>query len=279
MFSAAMERFPLLLPYGLTCLIAHMLLYITFRYLPFSIAAAPWKVSPSFTAHKMVAFCAMNHWCYLGLIHVWSFDYSNSNSNAGYYVPAGYEIAQIAMGALLCWDIPMSLTGSAGPIDTMMHLHHFGMVVVTACVLGGAVGTHVAPIFLGAIELSSIPLQVVDFFHPKKNFHWYKYASSSTASSPFFQKACSNANEVSRILFAVLFLAVRALYFPYVAVTIAIPDFYKEGSLPSTILLIMCILFSLLQMYWGYLVIQQVKKALLSEETTSRERHDIKSNQ
>lgn len=160
----------LLLPYGLTCLIAHMLLYITFRYLPFSFAAAPWKVSPSFTAHKMVAFCAMNHWCYLGLIHVWSFDYSNSNSNAGYYVPAGYEIAQIAMGALLCWDIPMSLTGSAGPIDTMMHLHHFGMVVVTACVLGGAVGTHVAPIFLGAIELSSIPLQVVDFFHPKKKF-------------------------------------------------------------------------------------------------------------
>jgi len=167
MFSAAMERFPLLLPYGLTCLIAHMLLYITFRYLPFVFAAAPWKVSPSFTAHKIVAFCAMNHWCYLGLIHVWSFDYSNSNSNAGYYVPAGYEIAQIAMGALLCWDIPLSLTGCAGPIDTMMHLHHFGMVVVTACVLGGT-GTHVAPIFLGAIEISSIPLQVVDFFHPKK---------------------------------------------------------------------------------------------------------------
>lgn len=268
------------------------MLYVIFRYLlPSSTSheevAAPWKQSPSLTAHKVVAFFAMNHWCYLGLKHVCSFDYSNSNASncndnedeevlvaAAVFVPAGYEIAQIAMGALLFWDIPLSLTGSAGPTDLMMHLHHFGMIVVTACVLYGKVGTHVAPIFLGTIELSSIPLQIVDLFHPKKSPHWNKYVSSS--SSSFFQKVCSNANEISRILFAILFLAVRAMYFPYVAVTIAIPNFYEEGSLQSTVLLIMCILFSVLQLYWATLVLGQVKKAVLSERQ-HQEGNEIKS--
>merc|ERR1712086_315851 len=139
------------------------------------------------------------------------------------------------------------------------------MVLVTSCVMGlvkgspdnsdGIVGTHVAPIFLGAIELSSIPLQIVDLFHPKKSPHWYKFVNDKSSTGSF-SELCSSLNEISRILFAILFLLVRGLYFPYMIATIATPDFYAEGSLPSMILLVLCILFTLLQIYWAVLVLQ-----------------------
>jgi len=272
-------------------LTTHIVLYVIFRYLlpatggkDGSGANYPWTKSPSLTAHRIVAFCAMSHWCYLGLKHLSTHDYNGRDHNrdadeddlaALQFVPAGYEIAQYAFGALLCWDIPLSLIGGSGPTDLMMHLHHAGMLLVTGCVLGfvgtnsssdgtssGIVGTHVAPIFFGAIELSSIPLQIVDLFHPNKSPHWNEYVNRSP--STFFPKLCSTSNEISRILFAVLFLLVRGLYFPFVVVRIAIPDFYAEGSLPSTVLMVMCVLFTLLQMYWATLVAGQVKKALSS---------------
>jgi len=247
----------------------------------------PWKQSPSLTAHRIVALCAMIHWSYLGFRHIWSFDYYDhqeqteelaattaATAAATIFIPAGFQLAQIVMGALLCWDIPSSIVGGSGPTDLMMHIHHLGMVLVTSCVLFGNVGTHVAPIFLGVIELSSIPLQIVDLFHPKKSPHWNEYvnttmSSSSSSSALFFQKVCSTVNEISRILFAILFLLVRGMYFPYIVVKIAIPDFYAEGSLSSTILLIMSILFSLLQMYWATLVIGQIMKATTPASSSS----------
>lgn len=285
MIAEISSKFPLLLPYGLKCLVSHVILFFTFRnLLPSKKDSAasgddfPWKKSPSLTAHRIVAFFAMNHWCYLGFRHVLTYDYnkaadgtdSDSTLAALTFVPAGFDIAQYAMGALFVWDIPSSLVGGSGPTDLMMHLHHAGMVLVTACVLGlikgpsdtgnGIVGTHVAPIFLGTIELSSIPLQIVDLFHPKKSPHWNKYANDKSLTG-FFPKLCASANEISRILFAILFLLVRGVYFPYSIATIAAPDFYAEGSLPSMVLFVMSILFTLLQMYWATLVFKQVKKS------------------
>ena len=288
MITEITSKFPLLLPYGLKCLATHIILFFAFRnLLPSKKDAAgaataddfPWKKSPSLTAHKIIAFFIMNHWFILGLQHVLAYDYNNatddidSNSNlaALTFVPAGFDIAQYAMGAMLVWDIPVSLVGGSGPTDLMMHFHHAGMVLVTACVLGlikwpsdssdGIVGTHVAPIFLGVIELSSIPLQIVDLFHPKKSPHWNSYKNDKS-SNEFFPKLCDSANELCRVLFAILFLLVRGLYFPYSIATIAAPDFYAEGSLASMVLFVMSVLFTLLQMYWATLVFGQVKKAL-----------------
>ena len=59
--------------------------------------------------------------------------------------------------------------------------------------------------FLGVIEISSIPLVIVDVFHPK-------HFQDQLATSAFYDALNSNA----RILFAVAFLAVRAVYFPVV---------------------------------------------------------------
>ena len=294
MIAELTSRFPLLLPYGLRCMALHLVLYFTFRsILPSKKDMTeagddfPWKKSPSLTAHRIVALFAMSHWCYLGFRHILTYDFnaaavddSEAKLAALVFVPAGFEIAQRAMGALLIWDIPLSLIGGSGPTDVMMHYHHAGMVLVTACALGlikwpsdtgdCRVGTHVAPIFLGVIELSSIPLQIVDLFHPKKSPHWYKYVNdeSSTGSFP---KLCDSINEASRILFAVLFLMVRGIYFPYSVIAIAAPDFYAEGSLASMVLFFMSVLFTILQLYWGKLVFGQVKKALLGGAKSKRE--------
>jgi len=268
--------YPLLLQYGSKCLSSHLVLYFLFKKLLQSKKDVgndfPWKNDPSLTAHRIVAFFVMCNWCYLGFKHLLNYDYnSDSDLAALTFVPAGYEIAQYAMGALLIWDIPVSLVGGSGPTDIMMHLHHAGMLLVTACVLGfvnglstsgdGIVGTHLAPLFLGVVELSSIPLQIVDLFHPKKSPHWNKYICDDS-STGLFKRLCFAVNEISRILFAILFLLVRGLYFPYAIATIAVPDFYAEGSLASWVLLILSVLFTLLQMYWATLVFGQVKKAL-----------------
>lgn len=290
------NRFPLLLPYGLKCLAFHLVLYVTFRSLLPSRKGAdatetlddfPWKISPSMTAHKIVAFSVMIHWTFLGFQHLREHDYSASSNlesevSALVFVPAGFDIAQYAMGALLLWDIPLGLCHESGRNDVVMHVHHLGMVVVTSCVLGlvgpssvssdGIVGTHVAPIFLGAIELSSIPLQIVDLFHPKKSPHWNKFANDGSSTSSF-SKFCATINETSRIFFAILFLLVRGLYFPYVVATIAAPDFYVEGSVPSMVLLSMSILFTLLQMYWANLVLGQVKKTFIGNETAGNKKY------
>ena len=158
MLTAISTNFPLVLPYGATCLAAHLLLYLLFRHLLPSNRDAgphneyPWKAEASLTAHRLVALGAMGHWCALGFRHLWTHDYhadpggsAASDLAAVAFVPAGFEIAQRAMGALVMWDIPSSLVGGSGPPDMLMHLHHVGMLVVIVCVLGLAPGSAELP--------------------------------------------------------------------------------------------------------------------------------------
>ena len=267
MFAAIATHYPLLLPYGATCLAAHLTLYVLFRHVLPSKNNAPWKADASLTAHRLVALCAMAHWCHLGFRHLMVYDYGRDGEGpqvARTLVPAGHELAQRCFGALALWDIPASLVGASGPPDILMHLHHAGMVAAVALCLGlgsaGGVGmgTHIAPIFFGVVEISSVPLQVVDLFHPKKSPHWHRFAEGTSA----FARLCAAGNEVARIAFALLFLAVRGVYFPWVVAFISAPDLYAEGSLASQALLCLSMLFTLLQMYWAWLVCGQVKKAL-----------------
>ena len=67
---------------------------------------------------------------------------------------------------MLLWDIPVGIM-SDGMGDPIMHLHHVGFFVVATIALGVfshgvPVGSAYAPFFFGVIELSSIPLVIVD---------------------------------------------------------------------------------------------------------------------
>eukprot|EP00966_Prymnesium_polylepis_P022526 518317-Prymnesium_polylepis.2 len=80
------------------------------------------------------------------------------------------------------------------------------------------------PFFIGVVELSSIPLAVVDIFHPKK-------FGAHAADSP-----CLGAlNAACRLAFVVSFAVVRCALFPYIALAQVTPDVvaaYGAGALP-----------------------------------------------
>jgi TLC domain len=96
-------------------------------------------------------------------------------------------------------------------------------------------------------------------FHPKQK-PWNAYLATS--------KTLQTINEISRILFAVLYVAARVVYFPYVIVAGVLPDClssakdHPELRAPLYTIMVLAVLFTLLQLYWGTLVIKQIVKAL-----------------
>ena len=67
---------------------------------------------------------------------------------------------------MLLWDLPVGLV-SDGLGDPVMHLHHIGAFIVAGISFGlfsngVPIGSSYAPVFIGVIELSSIPLAIVD---------------------------------------------------------------------------------------------------------------------
>jgi hypothetical protein len=258
---------------------------------------------PHFTAHQVVAVVLMVHWTVLGFSS-WTGTETEMDDGGGLPLILrpdrhGLDLAQRSMGALWLWDIPVSVLtrdmATSGVMDAVMHAHHMGMLLVTCVVLGcltfPSVGTHddvndvndvdgggggtvpllsvgscLAYIFFGRIELSSIPLQLIDLCHPKKSRPWYEYANRT----PWL----STVVEVCRGLFAVSFLAVRGVYFPYTTVRIVVPDFWNgvrwavtngqtQYVLPMVIILLVCVPFTILQLYWAVLVCRQMYRAVV----------------
>lgn len=328
------------LPYGLTCLAAHILLVGVFKYIlpPYPSSASPsklppWKAVPSFTAHQIIALWLMVSWTITGLTSQYNDNDDNYGENRApstslkmlHVHPAGIRMAQRSMAALWIWDIPvMTFAIKKGPkdnkhADLIMHLHHIGMLIL-CCIMvgllsydGGAndnetdgilhvpIGSCYAPVFLGIVELSSIPLQIVDLFHPHKGQGaWYNYikttddkdatnyssSSSSSSSSCNIKSILRQLNEISRQLFAMLFLLVRGIYFPYVVVGDVVPNLWtafvhddkyhddhprSRYMLPFIIIFVFSVGFTILQMYWAILVVQQIIKALSSSGSSSSE--------
>ena len=130
---------------------------------------------------------------------------------------------------------------------------------------GHALLGYYAAYYFGVIEVSSIPLIFVDLFHPKRRA-WYQYLKNAPPT-------LHSINEFNRVCFALLFLLVRAISFPYVSFVSVIPDIVKVAALPleerrqvSVVPLYamatLNLFFSCLQFYWGTLVLRQVVKAL-----------------
>jgi len=245
---------PVILPSGASMLACHVLLYVVFKYL---CPDGPWKQMPSFTAHQVVAFLAMCYQTYLGFLYFNDWGIFN-------YVEGGVFMAQFCVGSMLVWDIPVGLM-SDGMGDLIMHVHHVGFFLMAASTMGyfsngEHLGSAYAPFFFGCIELSSIPLQIVDLFHPKQKV-WYAYLNKY----PILQ----SINDMCRVLFALFFVLTRMLAFPYISLTGAIPDFWQaskdrpEFALPCQAVVVVNILFIILQLYWGILIVKQISKALL----------------
>jgi hypothetical protein len=264
-FESIWEQ-PTIIPWGVGFMTIQTLAYLLFVYV---LPDGPWKALPSFTAHQLMAFVGMLYMTALGL-YVWFIKFSREG--AGYdhgdrvyqVYDDGVYMGRIVFGIMLFWDIPTGLV-SDGLGDRVMLAHHFGMMLVGGIAIGGLfhsepVATYYAPFFFGVIELSSIPLAIVDVFHPKQKA-WYEWHMQRT----FWR----SVNDKARLAFGLLYIVMRIWYFPYVVLFHAAPDFWHalqtpdaQGKAALWFLLISSLAFTFLQLYWGRLVIRQGLKIL-----------------
>ena len=262
---------PVFYTVGIACLVAQLVLHVLFKSV---LPSGPWRALPSFTAHQAVCLPLMVWLAYEG-VQSWAFPgpelvaiSSNPLDRVLAKNPAGMLLGQVVLGELLFWDIPTGLLTPALR-EPLMMAHHFGMAFVAAATLGAFSGGrpccgHYAVFFFGFIELSGVPLTIVDVFHPKHT-SWHDFGRRAAWARAL--------NEVARIVFAAVYLSVRAVYFPYVVLNGAIPDIHAVTGTPAVMrdgaptgalyfMAVFGVLFSMLQIYWGVLVARQAAKAL-----------------
>jgi len=264
LLSAATD--PLVLQSGLTCLSIHLLLFAIFRYV---LPNGPWTKMPSHTAHQALALPLMTIISFRGSLSWFLSAHAETPEDRITVVfSEGVQLAHICFGFLLYWDIPVGLATPALR-DPLMLVHHVGMLFISAVVMGNICvrneprGSYYANFFLGVVETSTIPLVFVDVFHPKHK-HWFQYMQTLVEQRNPIGETLHSINEFSRILFAVLFLILRFCYFPYVAITTCLADFWEAANQESDPALyyvfVACLLFTGLQMYWGLLILRQIAK-------------------
>lgn len=167
-----------------------------------------WRREPVFLAHQIIALPLMLLVAAIGT-RAWFFpdevDLSTGSTAQG-RVYGHYELGEllcvILLGAVTLWDVPLTFHSSLYSAANMGH--HVGLALM-ALICVRPYLMYYAPFFAGVIELSSVPLQVVDFFHPK---HFADLADGSPA--------LGKLNAAARGCFVVSFVLLRTLYFPYV---------------------------------------------------------------
>lgn len=109
-----------------------------------------------------------------------------------------------------------------------------------------------------------MPMSLMDLCHPR-NDGWARLAHSS--------RVLAVTNAASRVAFAVTYLALRAVYFPYVVVSSVLPDVLALHALrdpPVThlalrVILVAVIGLTALQLHWARLVVAQVVGAAVGK--------------
>jgi len=222
---------------------------------------------PGFTAHQVVALPLWAYMSYLGIKYFYlsnDDDYDTPYNRGLKPHPAGIEVAEIAFGMQLIWNTPIGLI-TPGLGDPVILLHHLGMILcagIMGGLFGSSLGSYHALFYMGVTEISSIPLIVIELFHPKR-MPWYQYFKEKDSSS-FIHKIY----EVCKVIFALSFLIVRGILFPYEVLCHCVPDCLYAISLPEEerngtsnteiyFLMISSFLFAFLQLHWATLVIRK----------------------
>ena len=164
------------------------------------------------------------------------------------------------------WDIPT--TGLVPALySRLMMFHHVFLTIIATVTLIPYV-QYYNPFFAGVIEISAIPLVILDVFHPTRY-------GDVAEQSPLLGKL----NAVCRVSFAVLFLIIRGLYFPYVVLFQVLPDMaavIRQGTelVPPLVCGSIAVLMMSLQLYWGSLILKQLKKMLAKAPDPRKEGYE-----
>jgi hypothetical protein len=269
---------PFAVQVGLSCATLQIFLYLLFK--ANILGCGPWAETPSFTAHQIVVLPVVLYLMIQGLREI----EFGGGAAAGTAVDRltgtrHVHFSEFVFGMMFFWDIP---TGLCTPVlrEIPMVLHHIGMLATAAIAMGIlSNGTPVlgyyAPFYFGLIEVSSLPLIVVDIFHPKHKV-WNKYLTSEERP-----RWITKLNELARLVFAFSFFLLRTIAFPYVSVFGVLRDVIEVTSLPldqrnnvpNLPLIIMAFLnvfFSCLQLYWGSLLVRQVVKLVRGDGDSTK---------
>lgn len=160
----------------------------------------------------------------------------------------------LTMFAFQIWDYTVTLV--TPELCKMEHIAHHASSAVL-CLLGLMNGHHgflmyYGAFFFGVSEISSMPLALVDLFRMNKEL----------------ASKCDCVNEICRVSFAVLFLLIRCVYWPYVSF-----DFWTSmltGSVPvflAIIWLLANIALTLLQYFWGFLIVKATIKMIKGDKS------------
>lgn len=233
------------------------------------LGTGPWSEMPSFTAHQVIATAVLLYLSVEGLRLQWQQNALNDNNVDRLTDPRHIHLSEFVLGMMVFWDIPTGLCTRALR-EVPMVFHHFAMAATAALALGALsngnpIVGYYAPFFFGVIEWSSLPLIIVDIFHPKHKA-WHSYLTSPDRS-PWFNRI----NATARLVFAASFLLLRTVCFPYVSIAGVLTDVWHVTSLPLdqrrnvpnlplVAIATSNTLFSCLQIYWGNLLIQQILK-------------------
>jgi hypothetical protein len=266
---------PYVIAVGVSFATVHIILYVLF--VTKALGDGPWTNMPSYTAHKMITLPTLTYLSIQGLCY---FDVRGIHSNTWNAVdrvlipPTSQQeqLSEFMFAMMLFWDIPVALLTPALR-QSQMILHHLGMITLAALSMGiyshgvKLFGYYI-PFYFGFIELSSLPLTVVDLFHPKHKA-WNAYLTSDERP-----KWLMTMNNHCRLMFAISFMLIRVFAFPYVSVMGVLTDVRYLTSLPLDqrngvpnfpliVMSVLDVLFSALQLYWGSLILPQLWKAFV----------------
>ena len=244
----------------------------------------PWSIMPSFTAHQIVVIPVLFYLSIQGLRdfnirEVLGATATTTTAVERVTSPMHGHFSEFVLGMMFFWDIP---TGLCTPAlrEVPMILHHIGMFMTAAISMGilsngVPIFAYYAPFYFGIVEISSIPLIIVDIFHPKHKA-WNMYLNSNERSGWIMK-----LNDTARPLFALLFILVRMVAFPYISIMGVLRDALHVTSLPLEqrnnvpnlplyIIAFLNVAFSCLQFYWGTLLIRQIIKLLKGPTTKTK---------
>jgi len=251
---------------GMACCATQVIFYALFTcgLLP----KGPWSKEPGFTAHQIVCLPLM---IYLAIVG-WQTWFTTGNNNEGYETPTarvsqvhviGKQLSGIIFCQLVIWDIPTGLATKSLRQPEMI-VHHILMAILAYMSFKFNMFTYYTPLYFGFIELSGVPLAIVDFTNPKHK-----------AWCSWFQEhpIAATLPNVCRPLFAVLYFVCRLFIFPYYMFSMVLPDIVSllsEGGhgmqSPLVVVGVFAVLLTLLQFYWGWLIFQQVVKMFSAKE-------------
>mmetsp|Transcript_14025 Transcript_14025/g.16995 ORF Transcript_14025/g.16995 Transcript_14025/m.16995 type:complete len:252 (+) Transcript_14025:114-869(+) len=218
--------------------------------------------SAGLAAHKLVSL-AEHTFCSVYGTYIWIYE-ADAIGDKAYGVLASAEVVVRANFVFQVYDLVMSLVTKELRKPEMV-AHHLVTGLLAYWVLTGPYLHYFCTFFVGVAELSSIPLVFVD----------------TCKQFPSIAKQFPTVEVVAKGLFALLFLSIRVIYWPIVSYQFWIQslDLLNTGKahLEYVVVtfLIANVFLTLLQQYWGTLVLKGIKRMLAGD---SKGKKDKKKN-